>query len=301
MKIKRKYLKYIDKHFKNIKQGSTVAISGATGSTGKALAYYLAYLNCNLVFLVRNIKEGNNLKKELLDLFKVNIDVIHLDYANKKSVDQTIFSLSKMGIDVFFNNAGIYHQPLKLIDNYDITFYVNFLMPVYLEEKLAKICSNIKIINTGSISYRYLKLNKNDLLKLNEKNRTLRYGNSKRLLMLYTTYKKYLGNNFSLAHPGISTTNLFASKNKAYPKIFYIFITPLMKIIFMNPNKAALSLLKGINEDNLPFNKWIGPRGLFHAWGYPNIQAIKEGLLEELKNKELLDRVFKIINKEQSK
>ena len=74
-----------------------------------------------------------------------------------------------------------------------------------------------------------------------------------------------------------------------------------MKIIFMNPNKAALSLLKCINEDNLPFNKWIGPRGLFHAWGYPNIQAIKEGLLEELKDKELLDRVFKIINKEQSK
>lgn len=298
MKIKKRYLRYIDKYFKNIKEGITVAISGVTGSTGNALAYYLSYLNCKLVLLVRNINEGYKLKKELTDLFKNNIDVLYLDYANKKSVDEAVLSLSKMKIDVFFNNAGIYHQPLKLIDNYDITFYVNFLMPAYLEEKLAKINSNIKIINTGSISYRYLKLNKDDLLKLNEKNRTLRYGNSKRLLMLYTTYKKYLGYNFLLVHPGISKTNLFASKNKAYPKIFYVFITPLMKVIFMNPNKAALSLLKGVNEDNLSFFKWIGPRGLFHAWGYPNVQTIKEGLLDELKDKKLLEEVLKIINKE---
>lgn len=295
MKNYKNYLHYIDKNIKNIKPNSRIAITGATGSTGEALAYYLSYLKCNLILLVRNVDAGNTLKRELLRLYDNKIEVYYLDYSSRKSVDDAYNFLINYSINVFFNNAGIYHQPLKNIDGYDITFFVNFLMPIYLEEKINRLNPTIKIINTGSISYRYLRLDKNNLLKLNEKNRTLRYANSKRLLMLYSLMKKKKGFDYLIAHPGISTTNLFNAKNKAYPKLFYIFITPLMKLIFMNPSKAALSLLKSIDISSIDFNHWVGPRGLFHAWGYPNVQMIKEGLTNELNDEELLSVVNNIV------
>ncbi len=301
MKTYKNYIKFVDKNIKSIKPNSLIAITGATGSTGKALAYYLSYLKCNLILLVRDVKSGEALKNSLIKEYSNEVEVYYLDYSSKKSVDDIYEILISKKIDVFFNNAGIYHQPLKLVNNFDITFFVNFLMPAYLEEKLISVNQSLKIINTGSISYRYLRLNSNDLLKLKENNRTLRYANSKRLIMLYSLIKRKEGKNFLLAHPGISTTNLFNAKNKAYPKIFYIFITPIMKIIFMNPSKAALSLLKGVDVSNLDNTKWVGPRGLFHARGYPSIQDIKEGLLDEVNNTNLVGLVTNIVKEEINK
>ena len=40
-----------------------------------------------------------------------------------------------------------------------------------------------------------------------------------------------------------------------------------MKVIFMSPKKAALSILRGIFED-CGRNEWIGPRW-FSVWGLP--------------------------------
>jgi hypothetical protein len=40
-----------------------------------------------------------------------------------------------------------------------------------------------------------------------------------------------------------------------------------MKIIFMHPKKAALSIVRGLFEQT-GRNEWIGPR-LFDVWGLP--------------------------------
>ena len=86
---------------------------------------------------------------------------------------------------------------------------------------------------------------------------------------------------------GISTTNLFNKKNNAFPKIFYILIVPLMKLIFMNQEKAALSLLNAINDDyNL--NEWSGPRGFLHCWGYPNKQKFDKKVIKDLNNPQII-------------
>ena len=69
MNIKNKYLKYIDKNIKNIKEGSNIVIAGPTGSIATYLCYYLAYLKCNMIFLARNVKLANQLKSEILNKY----------------------------------------------------------------------------------------------------------------------------------------------------------------------------------------------------------------------------------------
>ena len=46
-----------------------------------------------------------------------------------------------------------------------------------------------------------------------------------------------------------------------------------MKVIFMKPKKAALSILKGVFE-NTDYHEWIGPR-FFDIWGYPRKNKLK--------------------------
>ena len=107
------------------------------------------------------------------------------------------------------------------------------------------------------------------------------------MLVLSSLMLKKEGINIVLAHPGISTTNLFSKKNNAFPKIFYILIVPLMKLIFMNQEKAALSLLNAINDDyNL--NEWSGPRGFLHCWGYPNKQKFDKKIIKDLNNPQII-------------
>ena len=49
-----------------------------------------------------------------------------------------------------------------------------------------------------------------------------------------------------------------------------------MKLIFMSPNKASLSLIKACDVDKIEINKWIGPRAFIHCWGYPKIYNLSK-------------------------
>ena len=186
--------------------------------------------------------------------------------------------LKKNKITKILNNIGIYHQPTKFINNIEWTFYINYIAPFYLFEQIKDHVkeNNISIINVGSISYLFKKVDYDDLQSLNVKVKTLRYSQSKSFLMAYSEKLKREGINSIIVHPGITTTNLFSKRNNAYPKIFYVCAVPLMKVIFMSYKKAALSLLLGCDKKDLQEFKWVGPRGLLHSWGYPNVQNLKK-------------------------
>ena len=104
--------------------------------------------------------------------------------------------------------------------------------------------------------------------------------------MLYSLYLKSLGYDVVLAHPGVSTTNLFSKDKKNYPALFYVLCVPIMKVIFMNPYKASLPMVKCVNED-VEDNNWVGPRGLAHAYGYPSKQKLAKNLKKDFNRDEL--------------
>jgi hypothetical protein len=90
------------------------------------------------------------------------------------------------------------------------------------------------------------------------------------------------GIDFSVAHPGITFTNITAH----YPKLIFALIKHPMKIIFMSPKKAALSILCGV-FNNTKCDEWIGPR-IFDVWGLPKkkkLHTVKECEIQHIKEK----------------
>ena len=79
----------------------------------------------------------------------------------------------------------------------------------------------------------------------------------------------------SVTHPGISFTGITAH----YPKLIFALIKHPMKIIFMKPKKAALSILKGVFEPCGDL-EWIGPR-YFDVWGLPKKKKLCSAKKEE--------------------
>jgi len=274
MKLKRRYLKWIENNIV-LDKGITIAVTGSTSGIGKALVTYLSLFDITLLLIGRNKQKLSSLKEELKES-KAKIQTFNCDFSNKNDVLIFLKFIQEFHIDIFFNNAGIYHQPIEIKDGLDKTFTINFLIPILIAKTLFKVNPNCKVINTSSISYRYHKFDRNDIQGLNIKNKTKRYGYIKRLLMMEVTYLNSQGYSCLLAHPGICKTGLFSQNHKTFNRLFYIFVSPIMSLIFMKPSKASLSLLYAAsNNASIPIYHHVGPKGVAHVWGYPSIQKIK--------------------------
>lgn len=288
--MKNKYFRYIDKNIKDL-SNKVILISGATGSIGSSLCIYLSKLNNELILLARNVKEGEKLK-EKLKVYKNKVEIIYFDYLDKDSLIKTLDLIKNLAkVDLFINVSGIYHQTYQLIDNVEKTYIVNYLAPSFFITELLKINPNLKIIVVTSLTANVsIKKDININEGLNEyinslnkiQNKTKRYALSKHLLMSYLSFLIDSKNaQINFAHPGVSCTNLFNKKNKAYFPLFYYIAPPLMKLLFMSPDKAALSILYACSISTLKDNKRIGPRGLFHAWGYPKVYNFNDEIIDK--------------------
>lgn len=307
MEKEEKYFNWVNQNIINV-TNKTILINGATGGIGSSLITYLSYLKNDLYLLVRNLKEGNILKEKLEKRFHNKIEVIYFDYLDKKSLLNTLELVKNLAnLDYFINVSGIYHQAYQLIEGVEKTYLVNYFRPSFFIKELLIIKPQCKIIVVSSLTSSIKLKNKNKLLNsendlisyLNKvKNKTKRYALSKHFLTNYLLFLKESQNiNITLTHPGIAVTKLFDKKNKAYNKLFYIFAPSIMKLIFMDSAKASLSILKGIDCDYTPLTKWVGPRGLFHSWGYPKIYNLRKNLLNLNEN----SQIFNLTNKINSK
>ena len=99
---------------------------------------------------------------------------------------------------------------------------------------------------------------------------SLVYGNAKRHLMYAHAelFSREVGADVSIVHPGITFTNITAH----YPKVLFALIKHPMKLIFMSPRRASLSVVRGVFEP-CGKNEWIGPR-IFDIWGAPTKRAL---------------------------
>ncbi len=307
MEKEEKYFNWVNQNIINV-TNKTILINGATGGIGSSLITYLSYLKNDLYLLVRNLKEGNILKEKLEKRFHNKIEVIYFDYLDEKSLLNTLeFVKNNANLDYFINVSGIYHQAYQLIEGVEKTYLVNYFRPSFFIKELLMIKPQCKIIVVSSLTSSVKLKNKNNLLNSendlisylnNVKNKTKRYALSKHLLTSYLLFLKESQNiNITLTHPGIAVTKLFDKKNKAYNKLFYIFVPSIMKLIFMDSAKASLSILKGIDCDYTPLAKRVGPRGLFHSWGYPKIYNLRKNLLNLNEN----SKIFNLTNKINSK
>ena len=248
--------------------GKTVAITGATGGLGGALTEHLATLGADLILLDRNQKKSEALENKLLVAHPtVKIVRIPVDMEDFDSVKAATNALLSQKPDYLILNAGAYHIPRhKTAIGYDNVFQINFAAPYYLVRRLAPhlAARGGRVVLVGSIAHNYSKTDPDDVDFRTRKKASLVYGNAKRYLMFATpAAAEQAGLEVAVTHPGIAVTGITAH----YPKWLYALIKYPMKVIFMKPRRASLSILRGVFEPTASC-EWIGPR-VFDVWGLP--------------------------------
>jgi len=258
----------------------TIAISGSTGSLGNEAVKKLVK-DYNLILINRNIEKSEKQKQELLKINpNAKIDIIICNMEDYNSVKAATDKLIDLKIDYLIINAGVLTKEKHLTNfNYDNVFTTNFVSPYYIINRLKENnLPNEKVIVLGSVSQKWAKLNINDIDYRNYKSKNKRYANSKRFLMasLMELYKDNL-DKFSIAHPGITLTNM----TKNYNKFIKIFIIIFMSLLFQGKKKASRSIIKAIST-NTSYLEWIGPH-IFGVYGKPKVCKIKHLKIDEIK------------------
>lgn len=277
----------------NVFLHKTIAISGSTGGLGKELCFHIARLGGNIIMLDRSKEKAAALKAEINKEYpSIKIGYIRLDLEDLESVKLAVKSLKSSPPDYILLNAGAYSIPRHTTSlGYLNVFQINYLAPYYIaRQMLPEIeARGGKIVAVGSIAHNYSKTDDSDIDFSKHTRASRIYGNAKRRLMFSLIS---LGSeHISIAHPGITFTNITAH----YPKIIFAIIKHPMKIIFMKPKKAALSILLGMVESTHGA-EWIGPR-FFDIWGKPKLKKLNTCSAEEQRQiAAVSERLWKQLN-----
>ena len=201
----------------------------------------------------------------------LNARHLRLDLSDFGTVRSVTEELLVSPPDYLIFNAGAYHIPRFTCDTgHDNVFQINFVAPYYMARTLLPVMHERggRIVAVGSIAHNYSHIDLNDIEFLTRSQSAKVYGNAKRFLM-FSLFGLGEENTVTIAHPGITPTNITAH----YPKVIYALIKHPMKVIFMSPRRASLSILAAMVQD-AEKNEWFGPR-LFDIWGLPKKKLLK--------------------------
>lgn len=276
MKRVPKTIKYNDLH------GKTVAITGSTGGLGNAVCRHLAEMGADLILIDRNRERSEAFGSELTKLYpNLKIEYVTADMSDLSSVKKAADFLNENVPDIFIANAGTYRiRRTKTADGFDSLFQINCVAPYFLIKSIIPAMRKKKgrVVAVSSISQLLCKIDENDIEGKEIRNAEKAYANSKRVLTvaLFEAFKNEIEVQLSVVHPGICHTNLMSN----YPKVISKLIKIPMKIIFMSPQKASLSIIIGIFTNCCSY-EWIGP-SILGIWGAPKKSKIKEPTEEEM-------------------
>lgn len=260
--------------------GKKIAVTGSTGGIGKELCAYLAQLGAELILLDRNIQRSEAHRDSLVRRYGSKVICISLDLEDIHAAHMVTKQLIDTEIDVFIHNAGAYSIPRHFCSSgYENVFQINFATPYYMIRKLLPtlVKRGGRAVVVGSVAHRYSSIDPEDVDFRTRKAASKVYGNAKRYLMfaLHELFRRESGAKLAVVHPGITFTNITAH----YPKLIFAIIKHPMKVIFMKPRRACLSILRGVFEKT-EYGTWIGP-WLFDVWGMPKKRKLRDCKEEE--------------------
>ncbi len=171
----------------------TCVITGATSGIGLGIAKALAARNFNLVLIGRDTARGNQTVDTLRETTgNSSIGFVTVDLGSQKQIRKGAEKIREQHpvIDVLVNNAGVWTSRCELTDEkIEKQFAVNHLAYFLLTHLLYPNIADSKdgrIINIGSDSHKYGKINFEDLNLERSYHGLKAYGQSKLANLLFT-------------------------------------------------------------------------------------------------------------------
>jgi len=245
-----------------------VAIVGSTGDIMQNAVFDLAKKNYDFIFINRSISKTMELVNQVLMINpETNIEMVECDLSNILSVKKAANQLLTIHFDYLILAGAILNdEKIKLELGYSKILTVNFISQYYLAKKLAS-NKRFKTIVVSSLSYKWNKIDMNDIDFSSRKKNTVIYGNSKRYLTISLMEEL---DNLVICHPGIVKTKMTTN----YHKLVRPFIKFFMTILFPSPKKACRNITLSLDLEPEK-NTMFGPK-VFNIWGKPKNKQIKD-------------------------
>ena len=255
-------------------KGKVIIITGATSGLGKEATRVLIQKNASVIMAVRNVKKGNDAKKEFLQEFpSASISVKELGLSSLESIKQFADTMNSEldKLDILINNAGVMMCPYsKTTDGFELQMGTNHLGPFALTGRLMTLLKKTpdsRVVVTSSLGHRQGKINFSDLNWENRKYKAMgAYADSK-IANLFFTYKLVdkLKNDpqapiLCAAHPGWTRTELQRHSN-----VFSF----LNNFFSQSVKDGTLPTLRAATDPNVKPGDYYGPSRFSEMHGSP--------------------------------
>jgi len=221
-------------------KGRIAIITGANIGLGYETAIELAKKEMTVVLACRNIDKANRAKKAILkEVPKADLEIIQIDLSRLDSVRTFAknYLEKHQSLDLLINNAGVMVPPFSLTeDGFELQMAANYFGHFLLTGLLLKTIlatPNSRIISLSSIAHRSGKINFDDLQSQKKYSATRAYSQSKLACLMYGyELQRRLDNTehttiSTIAHPGVSDTNLVHHLLPKWMMPIFSFINPL--------------------------------------------------------------------------
>jgi len=262
-------------------QGKVAIVTGANSGIGYQTTIGLVKKNFEVIMACRNMQKAEEVKaKILLKHPRANIKLMMLDLSNLADVRKFAddFKIHYNKLDLLLNNAGIMMSPYKVtqdgFENQLATNYIGHFALTGLLLPLLISTPKSRIVNLSSLSFKWAKINFDDLHGLKGYSKRTAYGQSKRacLIFAFELNKRLAFANYSTisvaAHPGLAKTNL----DQYFPSL----IRPLGSLFLQPAEIGALPVLYAALSDDIKGGEFIGPDGFQQLRGYPTLVEADE-------------------------
>ena len=207
--------------------GKVCVVSGSTSGVGLEAIKHLARGNAAIVMVCRNLEKAERIRKEIINEFKVPVDIVLADFSDLANVRKAVEILLRNypRIDVLINSAGL-HSTTRILtrEGFELVLCVNHLAPFLLTHLLLermKQSAPARIIQVNSEGHRFGGLNLNDLNWEHRPYIGLRAYGASKVAQLLTTWEfadrlKGSGVTINAMHPGDVKTNIGNNNGPLY-------------------------------------------------------------------------------------
>lgn len=224
----------------------TCIVTGATSGIGYGIAAGLATKDFTLILIGKDAEKGKTIVRQLISSSgNQSITYYNIDLSSQQQIRETAQAIrtNHPSIDVLINNAGVWTSNYELtVDGVEKQLAVNhlayFLLTHLLYPAIAQ-SPDGRVINIGSDSHKYGRINFNNLNLENEYHGLKAYGQSKlaNLLFTYELHRQKKEDHVSVycVQPGLVKTDIGVKHTNP----FHAFMWKLRRLSGMSPEKAA--------------------------------------------------------------